>query len=239
MPVKHCSVLVMTDYYVPGYRGGGPIRSLSNLIDRLGEEFNFKVVTRDRDLGESEPYATIAPDKWQSVGNAEVLYTSPWRLSPYSLQRIISTAHHDILYLNSFFSPLFTISPLVLRRLGLIPEVPTILAPRGEFSSGALNIKPHKKRIYMAFANSSRLYDDITWQASSIYEESDIRLQVGQRARVKQVRVMAAPDLPSTALGTYPAGSKPKSHRRGPETLAFLLACVPKEEPRRCIENDV
>jgi len=48
-------ILILTDYYLPGYKGGGPMRTLSTMVDRLGDEYRFRVLTRDRDLGDTEP----------------------------------------------------------------------------------------------------------------------------------------------------------------------------------------
>ncbi len=31
----------MTRYFLPAYKAGGPIRTISNLVDHLGSEFNF------------------------------------------------------------------------------------------------------------------------------------------------------------------------------------------------------
>ena len=45
-------VLVTIGSYLPGYKAGGPIRSVANLIDALGDDFEFRVVTSDKDLGE-------------------------------------------------------------------------------------------------------------------------------------------------------------------------------------------
>ena len=34
-------ILVVTDWYLPGRKGGGTVRSLVNLVDWLGDEFEF------------------------------------------------------------------------------------------------------------------------------------------------------------------------------------------------------
>ena len=70
-------ILCLTDYYLPGFKAGGPIRTLSNIVERLGEEFHFSFVTRDRDLGDVHPYINVEIDSWQKVKNAETLYLSP------------------------------------------------------------------------------------------------------------------------------------------------------------------
>jgi glycosyltransferase involved in cell wall biosynthesis len=189
-------ILILSDYYLPGYKGGGSSRTLINTVDHLGGEFRFKLLTSDRDLGDTGPYPQVAFGSWQPVGGAEVFYLSPRDLSLRSLRALIRRTKHDVLYLNSFFSPNFTIKPLLLRRLGLIPRVPTILAPRGEFSPGALMLKGFKKRAYLTFARALGLYRNVVWQASSEYEEESIRSWLGDH-----VRVVIARDLPPLTFG--------------------------------------
>ena len=42
-------ILVFIDWYLPGFRAGGPIRSCANLISHLSDEFDFNIVTTDTD----------------------------------------------------------------------------------------------------------------------------------------------------------------------------------------------
>jgi glycosyltransferase involved in cell wall biosynthesis len=97
-----------------------------------------------------------------------------------------------VLYLNSLFSPVFTVAPLLLRTLRAVPSGPLVIAPRGELAPAALAIKPRKKKAYLVLARSLRLYDGAVWQASSAHEEADIRREFGPG-----VRVVVAPDLAS------------------------------------------
>ena len=96
-------ILMPCDYYLPGFKAGGALRSLSNVVEQLGDEFRFKVVTRDHDLGDKEPYKEIAREKWQPVGKADVFYLSPGKLSLQRWRRLMSGTQHDVLYLNRFF----------------------------------------------------------------------------------------------------------------------------------------
>jgi hypothetical protein len=49
-------VLVLLPTYLPGYLAGGPIRSIANMVDALGDEFEFRIVTSDRDHKARTPY---------------------------------------------------------------------------------------------------------------------------------------------------------------------------------------
>jgi glycosyltransferase involved in cell wall biosynthesis len=176
-------ILVLTDHYVPGFRHGGPIRSIRSLVRSLGEEFDFRILTRDRDAGSSKPFAIRRPGEWQHVDEGLVRYLSPRELA-LDLWRLLRSTPHDVLYLNSYFSPMFTIFPMILRLLRVLPRKPVVIAPRGEFSPGALGIKTLKKRIWKGLADGLGLYRDATWQATNPEEVTQIEAVVGDHARV-------------------------------------------------------
>ena len=48
-PMTRPRVLVVADYYLPGFRAGGPVRAISNTIRRLSAHADFSVVTRNHD----------------------------------------------------------------------------------------------------------------------------------------------------------------------------------------------
>lgn len=190
MKMLRLKILTFSGWYLPGYKGGGPIRTLANMVERLGDEVEFKIITSDRDSQDTRPYSGIMINRWNNVGKAEVFYTSPNRRSLQDLRRIFCATDYDVLYLNSFFSPYFTIKPLLLRWLRLIPDKPLVIAPRGEFSPGSLSLKRLKKRVYIEVIKKVGLYRNAVWQASSEYDEINIRRWVG-----KDVKVVIAPDL--------------------------------------------
>lgn len=209
-------ILTFVGYYLPGYKSGGPIRTIANMVDRLGDEFEFKIVNADRDSGDEKPYPKIDANNWDRVGNADVFYMSPKKRSLMDFRKLLCSAEYDVLYLNSFFSPHFTIKPLLLRRLRLIPAKPLILAPRGEFSPGALGLKSLKKRVYLWAVKAFGLYRGVVWQASSEHEEADIRRWFG-----KDVQVEVAPNIPPAV---HSADELPpeKVKRKGCLKIIFL-----------------
>ncbi|MFN6951463.1 MAG: glycosyltransferase family 4 protein [Albidovulum sp.] len=189
-------ILVFVRHYLPGYRCG-PIRSVANLVAELGTAFDFRIVTLDRDAGEAQPYPDIATDlSWRIVGNARVLYLSPAQARLPEVVRILRNTPHDVLYLNSFFDPNFTIASLFARLLRLAPIRPCILAPRGEFSPGALALKFAKKRLFLRVAGLCGLYRGLTWQASSEPERRDILRTLGA---IAEGRIESVPNIAAEA----------------------------------------
>jgi glycosyltransferase involved in cell wall biosynthesis len=214
-------ILVATGYYLPGFKGGGPIRSLSNLVDRLGDEFAFQVVTRDRDSGDTLPYRGSDERSGCIVGKARVFYLAPPARSFSNLRTMLRMLDPDVLYLNSFFSVPFAVKLLVLHWLGAIRPRPVIVAPRGEFSPGALAIKPLRKRLYIAVVRLLGICRSVVWQASSLLEREDIRHVLG-----KDVRVVVAPDLPAPA--SHDGGWQPCAEQRpGRLRILFLSRISP------------
>jgi glycosyltransferase involved in cell wall biosynthesis len=208
-------VLSVIDYYIPGFKAGGPQRTLQYLVESLGDEFDFRILTRDRDLGDTAPYPAIQADSWQRVGKGTVFYTPVDRLSLTHLLRILRDTHYDVLYLNSVFSPDFTLKPLLLRRLGLLRDTPVIVRPRGELNKGAIALKGAKKRVYLALTKLLGLYGSIIWHASTAHEVDDIHRHFGDR-----LRVIVAPNL-ARPFADSPA-PPPCEKVRGHLKLVFL-----------------
>jgi glycosyltransferase involved in cell wall biosynthesis len=164
-------VLVCVPRYLPGYKSGGPTRAVANMIANLGLQFSFYVVTMDRDQGDTERYPGIEADRWTRVGNAQVLYCSA--VTSRMLRKAFHDVQPDVIHLNSFQN-IFTRAMLLLRRTGEFGKIPVILAPRGEFSVGAMEIKRKKKAVYRKAARLAGLYEDLHWQVSAPPEGRDL-----------------------------------------------------------------
>lgn len=210
-------VLVCADHYLPGYKAGGPIRTLGNLVVALGDDFAFRIITRDRDLGAASSFAGVDVDRWNKVGKASVFYASPAVLGPAGMRRLLRETPHDLLYLNSFFSPRMSILPLLLRRLGGCRAL--VVAPRGEFAPAALALKPVRKRVYLRVARALGLLRGARWQATNEVERGQIR-SVAQASP-------AAIALAANPLNLHPQ-SEPRGERRpGPLRVIFLSRIAP------------
>lgn len=185
-------VLIFSGFYLPGFKGGGPIRTIANMVDQLGDEFNFALYTADRDLGDSAPYTSVQSNAWQSVGKADVFYASPERGWVWRLWKTIANYQGNTIHLNSFFAFRFSILPLIFWRI-LKPRATIILGPRGEFSEGALNLKKEKKKIFISVTQKLGLYKNILWHASSEFEAADIRRVMGDDVKIHVAIDIASP----------------------------------------------
>jgi len=165
------------------------------LVEHLQCEFQFLVVTRDRDAGDRVPYRSVQVNEWQAVNGASVFYAAGGFSLAYRLTALLRRTQYDVLYLNSLLSPQFTLLVLTLRRLGLLRPTAIIIAPRGEASSGALATKRWKKLPFLAAAKALSLYRGLTWQASSTIEADEIRRHFAKMAD----SIVVAPDIAVTS----------------------------------------
>jgi glycosyltransferase involved in cell wall biosynthesis len=178
--MKKLKILVFVHYYLPGYEHGGPVRTISNLIEHLSDSFEFLIFCLDRDEFDTRPYSNVEVDKWNRVGPAKVFYCSPERLNYNFIKTFLNKVSYDLLYINSFLNIETSLFPMIMRRLEQIPQKPVILAPRGQFSSGALEVKKWKKKLFIKFFQFFDLWNSILWQASSKFEKNDIQRVMGE-----------------------------------------------------------
>lgn len=202
-------ILTLLDHYLPGSKYGGISRSISNLADELGDRFEFWIVTRDRDWGESRPYADVPQNAWTQVGKAKVYYATNDSVTLSGLRRLLkrfaAEVEPDAVFLNGMFERL-TIKALALRRLGFNPGVPFILAPRGQLTPASLSLKARKKHLYLSLTRAAGLYRGLVWQAASPLEQEGVERFAGAGCRVHvapniPARPGAAADCPRKAEG--------------------------------------
>jgi glycosyltransferase involved in cell wall biosynthesis len=225
-------ILVLIDHYIPAYKSGGPLRTVYNMTCQLSDEFEFWIITRDRDSGDSTAFSSVTLGDWTQQGNAWVFYVPQCDWNIRTLRKLLCDQSYDILYLNSFFSFWVTALPLLLRRLGQLPNVPVVLAPRGEFSPAALKIKKKKKWLYMRLAKVTGLFENVVWQASSEEEKKMILTSSKMFLNSKQTSHPDALFLPDTIVA--PDLVAPKFQQQADSSESeYLLG--KSDRPRRII----
>ena len=213
-------ILVFVDWYLPGYKAGGQIRSVANMVAYMKSEFDFWIVTSDTDLHNNRPYADIVPDVWiKAPDGSNVMYLSESKRNYKTVKAVIMEARADVIYLNSLFSKVFTIYPLLVRKRHL-PVRKVVLAPRGMLGKGALQIKSRKKKLFLFWARITGLYRNIRWHASTHQEENEIR-----RYFPRAESVTVALDLSDPREIRF----KEREKRPGEIRIVFLSRISPKK----------
>lgn len=167
------TILIFTLFYYPGYKAGGPIKSIYQITNSLSDEFEFKIITSDRDAGDKHAFKDVTVNEWTKFENIPIFYYKQSRNFLYFL-KIIKNTKYDAIYLNSLMDKKFTIKILLFMYFGLLKRKPILLAPRGECSLGALSIKTFRKIIYISLFQICGLLKSLKWQASSQFEKNDI-----------------------------------------------------------------
>ena len=156
------------------------MRSVSALVEQLGNEIDFYVITRDRDAGNDAPYPDIHAGEWKSVGKGKVRYLAPYEIRSRGLVDAAHEIQPHAVYLNGFFGPM-SIRLLLARRLGALKGVPVLLAPRGELSPGALRLKLFKKRSLLRLSHWIGLHREVLFHASTERESHEISRALPRR----------------------------------------------------------
>jgi glycosyltransferase involved in cell wall biosynthesis len=209
-------LLICADWFAPGVRAGGPIRSLVNLSQLLASDVQVRVLTSNRDLGESAPYPGISVDQWVPwQPGIEVFYgTGASRRTEFD--RVLASFQPQAVYLNSMFSPAGTLWPLWrLARQSAGTQV--ILAPRGMLKPTALDRKGWKKKPVMSVLRRLGLTRGVVFHASSPDEIQEVEHWFPGN------RVAHLPMVPQCPLEQVPDGRQSDGMLR--------LCCVGRVHP--------
>jgi len=176
-PGKPGSALVhiLVPHYPPAFLGGGPARTIEAMVRQSRRASAVYVFTSDTDHGARTPM-NVPQNQWTLRDGTRVWYANtrkPWRLIMAFKQS--SRAAPEFVYLNSLFNPLFSILPLLLRRIGFWGSSRFVLAPRGEVDPGALWLKSRKKLLYIKTARRLGLFRDLQWHASGPLEAQHLK----------------------------------------------------------------
>ncbi len=171
-------ILIITGRYLPGYKDGGPVRTICNLTDCLGNDYNFKILTCDRDHGDEAPYPDITVNTWNRVGSALVWYVPPGKFSFSIIRKMSEEA--DTVFISGCFSD-YAIKTLILNRIGQIKK-PVIIAPMGLFMPNAMKRKPIKYNSFIMLFKLLGMFHNVKWSVSSEIEEKCVKKEISPEA---------------------------------------------------------
>lgn len=177
-------ILVILSHYLPGFKDGGPVRSILNLTDYLGEEYEFRVLTVDRDQKETTPYEGIVTGQWNLVGKAKVWYVPGGRITSESILEAAGEA--DMIYMWGCFQD-YARKVLFLRKRKKL-KLPVAIAPMGMLSPGAFRIKYPKKKTYMSLMKLFGMFRNIVWSVTDEEEREAVKKLAGQGADCRIAR---------------------------------------------------
>lgn len=177
-------VLVFIDWYLPGFKAGGPVTSCANMIDALRNDLRFKVVTRNTDYCDTQPYPDLPSDQWVNRGpNEEVMYLSAQNQNLGKIKNILRDSECSTLYINGIYSLKYSLYPILANRMsGNKKRV--IVASRGMLSESAIGVKKFRKKVFLVLARILGWYKGVVFHATNEKEKDDILREIGKNAEV-------------------------------------------------------
>jgi len=232
-------IAVLIDWYLPGTKAGGPVRSVYSLVNLLKPYFEFYIVTSDKDLGCTESYKEITSDKLFEKEGIYYYFFSSEKLKSKNMLGVIKQIDPALIYLNSFWSFHFSISIVNIKN-NFALEIPILLAPRGMLGKGALGLKSLKKRLFLLLAKTLGWYKVILFHATQKQEEADIK------AKFPYAKIQIAPNINSSPVLSNTSVKASKKIRlfflsRVSEikNLHFALELLREIPPQYAIEYDI
>lgn len=159
--------LIVTNYYLPGIKGGGPVNSIKNIVESVKGDFD--ILTKSKDFGEKQNYQDININQWNISNGNRIYYLD--KLPLVRIYKILKKEKYEIIYLNSLFAS-FSIYIYILT---VFSKTKIILAPRGELNQNALSIKKLKKTVFKFLIKFYFNFRKVLFHATSKSEEQDIK----------------------------------------------------------------
>lgn len=183
------TILLTIDWFLPGTKSGGPVRSYTNLFSLLRNQFEFYVVTRNIDYASEKEYKNIIPNQWISLNSyTKVYYISNNRLNKNHLSKIFNQIQFDFALVNGIYSWYFSILSIFLLKK---QKKPIIVSPRGMLNPQAFSVKGLRKKIFLMFSHFIGLYQNVFFHATNEDEANFIKNRLGSRCNIR-----IAPNVP-------------------------------------------
>lgn len=216
-------ILICLDWFAPGYKAGGPIRSSVNFAYAMRSTYDIYVITGDRDFGETKAYEDIQTNTWtQFDEDIQVFYASPDQITLGFWKQKFGEIDPDFIYLNNFFSPGFTFYPLWANS-AVRKESKWIIAPRGMLHKGALQFKKLKKNIYIIGLKVLGLVKHVHFQATDEQEKVDIQSHLN-------------PPKPISIISNLPYSKQEERQHRIKEAGSFEAIFFSRISPKKNLD---
>lgn len=229
-------VLIINSYYLPGYKSGGPQRTVENIVDVFGDKANIYILTQDHDFGCTDHYEGVINNKWTQVGKAKVMYVSTFDFRWSALKKAYFA--FDTIYGCGLFDvgcrKLLLIHRLYNKKYGKDKKI--YVAPMGVFSSGAYNNASHKKKsLFIKAYKALGAFKNITWSFTTEAEVKEAETVLGYK--LKSNDYIIAEDLPRKVDFDYYRDKAEKYHKEpGKLNLVFISRIPPKKNLTYALE---
>lgn len=188
--IKKEKILIFIAHYLPGNKIGGPLNSVLNITNNLKDEYDFYIITSDRDMGENKCYNNIITNKWLNIEGTNVIYLAPGIKFYLNIYNHFKRNKYNKIYLNSFFEFKFSIFIVLLNFFKLLKINNIIVAPRGELFEEELNFGKYKKKKFLKIINLFGIYKNVIWHSTAEMETETIKNNI-LNPKIRLARVLA------------------------------------------------
>mgnify|MGYP001580886792 CR=1 FL=1 len=176
-------LLILSDWYPPSYKAGGPVQSVYRIAQLLNNQFNVSVITTNKDLNGEVVVNSELSDQWIEQDGVQVWYSSS-RNSFVKLKGIIASLQPQSIYINGLFTNSFKLLQLWLVRKyrGKI-----IIGVRGMLKPSAFKFHQYRKKGYLYLLQFFGLNRKVLFHATTSSETSDIKNTLGNEVSVVEI----------------------------------------------------
>jgi len=175
-------ILIFIDWFTPAYKAGGPIKSVSNIVNSLSDVFDFYIITSDRDINDEKPFKNILLNQWVSKKKYTIAYLTEDKRNQF-ISEVLTEIKFSKFYFNSLFSKEYTLKPI--KKINQLKQKSKIiLAPRGMLGKGALKIKKLKKKAFLKTTKTLGFFKEITWHTTDSDETEDVKINYGNNVTI-------------------------------------------------------
>lgn len=204
-------VLIVYRSYFPSRSHLGPATAIRNLVEAMGGDYDFHILTLNHDFTTGAPlFAT--PHHREVLPHAVIEYVPRGLLALRLLARRLSDGF-DVVDIHCAFDPLLAIPALLLCRLGLARGSRLCHTPHGIFLDVIMGTRSLRKTLFCRAADLAGLYRRVVHLAGSPGEARDI---ARHHIRAQQIAVV------SQFVASLPAPVRQAEKPAGRLNIAFV-----------------
>jgi glycosyltransferase involved in cell wall biosynthesis len=194
---------------LPGFRAGGPVQSLVNLIGTLGNDYQFYIVTSAYDVGNTIPYQNIQVNQWNGLileGFRINVFYATKKINYRCYFKLLKELAADFVFFNCMYSFCFFLFPLFNKKKLFAASQKIIISPRGILQPGSLQVKSFKKKLYLFILKQSGLLSKCIWHATGKSEFESIIQYFGNHCTIETIGNVPKQPLSAIRLSTKDVG---------------------------------
>lgn len=207
-------LLIITPWFLPSVKAGGPVRSVLGLSELLSDVCEVFIITPSKDILTGNEHTGIIKNKWMIFkDNIHVYYNEGSLKNIY--MGMIREKHPQSVYFNNIWSIRYTWNPI--RNISSeFPNTRLILATRGMLDKNSMQIKSVKKNAFLKMLNVSGLKNKVIFHSTNPTETFNIS------KLLKATKIVEIPNV-----NFIKTGERKLSKEKGKLKILFLSRIVP------------